>query len=679
MNKSQIILSGTIFENNLIDYPQHFLMNADNKYKLLIGDPHLTFLIQVTSQNLTITIPILNNSSEFEINWGDGSTDHNKSHRYKNAGEYYIIVIGLNNAKLRFTVSNNEWTNKLLEIVDWGIDPIIDLTSAFYNANLLRRIPDYFFPFDVVNATSCFENCTSLTKLPDNFIINNCLENIDKCFKGCTNFNLNNFLDKPFTLPDSIVSLNNLFENCKSLTYIPEDFFQNLNTNFNNQFNGIFAGCSNLSELSESFLIPPTVTSLLSTFINCTSLTSMGNIQIPETCTHMNSLFENCTSLKKIPETFQFPKNVLDLSRCFYNCSSLEYLPNTIWPGAYFNLNNNINIDKVFYDCKNLLGTAPQFKLWRSETKFYSHTVYPDYRPLTFYNCTQLFNYNYIPVHWGGLGKQVEYDSCYFEIYIDAENEIFSLPLHKTYKKLTDYTDYTKFSIENAYYNYSVDWGDGTDINTLYLTPNTNGWDSLWNNDPTSIYYEYLNGFPTVENPNSLVNSSISAAVQHKYSTPGYYLIELKKQIKSLNYGIDTLYVHLNDSFTWRHLIAIYSLGKTNELYWKSFHNMFCNASILEAIPNEELISQTVTNDKHVYDISYMFYNCPSLNHIPVDFEIHKNTTNLSYMFYNSFRTQDTVIPNSYNDIFPTNGLLAKNIDISHCFENCITLNRFNN
>jgi hypothetical protein len=131
--------------------------------------------------------------------------------------------------------------------------------------------------------------------------------------------------------------------------------------------------------------------------------------------------------------------------------------------------------------------------------------------------------------------------------------------------------------------------------------------------------------------------------------------------------------------FTWNDLISVYSLGNSNDLHWKTFHKMFCNASNLEALPNEKLILDNVPLSTIVYDISYMFFNCQALTNIPQNFEIHKNTIDLSYMFYYSFRTSDKPIKNSYYDIFPYNGLLAKSINISHCFENCITLNRFIN
>jgi hypothetical protein len=64
MNKNKIILSGKIFENNLINFPQYLLMNSDNRYKLLIGNPYITFLIQVTETDKTLTIPVTNNNVE---------------------------------------------------------------------------------------------------------------------------------------------------------------------------------------------------------------------------------------------------------------------------------------------------------------------------------------------------------------------------------------------------------------------------------------------------------------------------------------------------------------------------------------------------------------------------------------------------------------------------------------
>lgn len=74
-----------------------------------------------------------------------------------------------------------------------------------------------------------------------------------------------------------------------------------------------------------------------------------------------------------------------------------------------------------------------------------------------------------------------------------------------------------------------------------------------------------------------------------------------------------------------------------------------------------------------VYDTSYMFYNCRSVFNMPQKLKIHEYVINLSYMFFNTFKTYYK--NNTYKPaFFPINGFKGKNINISHCFEDCTNL-----
>jgi hypothetical protein len=97
-----------------------------------------------------------------------------------------------------------------------------------------------------------------------------------------------------------------------------------------------------------------------------------------------------------------------------------------------------------------------------------------------------------------------------------------------------------------------------------------------------------------------------------------------------MNPVIDTLYVHKEDTYSWRQLRKIYTLGNLN---WKSFENMFANALKLNKLPNQDLLLTNayyntniseVINGYYVYNVAYMFYNCQSIYNIPIDFKLHK-------------------------------------------------------
>lgn len=99
----------------------------------------------------------------------------------------------------------------------------------------------------------------------------------------------------------------------------------------------------------------------------------------------------------------------------------------------------------------------------------------------------------------------------------------------------------------------------------------------------------YPLNFPTVINPNNIITNILG--IQHTYDKPGTYIISItprsNQHITALLSIIDTLFVHENDFYTWRQLKKVYSLGKLN---WKSFSHMFCNATSLNQLPNQNLL-----------------------------------------------------------------------------------------
>lgn len=88
---------------------------------------------------------------------------YKNTHTYQRAGEYFIEIFCEEQYNFPgFCSKNFEWTDKLIEIVDWGLFPILSFESAFKNANLLTKIPNTYMPLHAVNFNSCFENCFSL-------------------------------------------------------------------------------------------------------------------------------------------------------------------------------------------------------------------------------------------------------------------------------------------------------------------------------------------------------------------------------------------------------------------------------------------------------------------------------------------------------------------------------------
>ncbi|MBQ3593328.1 MAG: leucine-rich repeat protein [Clostridia bacterium] len=100
-----------------------------------------------------------------------------------------------------------------------------------------------------------------------------------------------------------------------------------------------FNGCTNMTE---SPIIPETVTDMTGTFYGCIALESAP--AIPDGVTTLNRTFMNCTSMVTGPQSI--PDTVKDVQYTFYKCKTMTTAPD-IPDGA-------MNTTYTFYKCTNL-------------------------------------------------------------------------------------------------------------------------------------------------------------------------------------------------------------------------------------------------------------------------------------------------------------------------------------
>lgn len=469
---------------------------------------------------------------------------------------------------------------------------------------------------------------------------------------------------KKFVLPATVSNINNLFEDCINLLQTPSNMFDNNPKNIVS-YDYIFNNCTSLNTIDKTFIYLSSITSSINTFANTQITIIPDTLILPDSLSNISYCFYRATKLISISKNFQFPSGLTNLSYCFANCNLLTEIPETIWPEKTFNIETTINIQGAFENCSNASGIVPQYKLWKGEIYWNPLSETEPLAPMAFFGCIKLNNYNIIPKHWGGLGE--DYNSFDIEIETTENDEFFALPIHRTYDTYNYESGERLTKIAN--YNFIIDWGDGSEPTSVNVSGNDT---SLWNMTE-GTYFNYPKNFPTETNKNSIPNIS---GISHTYKNIGKYVISILSQNGNINnnFQCDTLYVHINDTYTWRNLISIYSLG---DLKWKSFQNSFCNAKKLTTLPNQNLIQNknefsSENSEDLIFNISYMFYNCISISNIPINFTLHKNLIDMSYMFYNCFKA--CISSNGFKTgIFPSNGFYnsSTKINVTSMFENC--------
>jgi len=261
--------------------------------------------------------------------------------------------------------------------------------EVFSNCLSLKKIEGSIFPVssNVTSLAYAFENCTSLTEIPEDLFV---------------------------PLAESKTKFTATFVGCSSLEAIPEGLFSQ-NT-LVNQFTGTFCGCSSLETIPAGlFSSTVNITTVKDLFAECTSLKTVpsGLFAANGALTSFEGTFADCSSLETIPadlfSAVGSGTTSIKFTECFYGCSSLKEIPSGL-----FDTVKRINyIDGCFEGCKSLKGESPYtvISIDGVETKvhLYERTKGTDfpYVPSSQYNhagcfagCTGLTDYNAMPSTW---------------------------------------------------------------------------------------------------------------------------------------------------------------------------------------------------------------------------------------------------------------------------------------
>jgi hypothetical protein len=183
-----------------------------------------------------------------------------------------------------------------------------DYLYAFYDNHKLKFLPDEFASQDkfwfknMSRLQQCFEECVSLQYLPEGLFGNSVQSNLGSCYQAfrlCLKLKYIPYIGLP-TGSNTNKQIRNMFSACASLTKIPKGIhFQQIDAN---GLNGVFTQCSSIKDYSSVF---DGTTDVLATINRST---------VP-----MQGLFREHRALLEIPFVGQFTK-CSDASSMFYFC-----------------------------------------------------------------------------------------------------------------------------------------------------------------------------------------------------------------------------------------------------------------------------------------------------------------------------------------------------------------------
>lgn len=667
--KTQIIQTGKIIENYLVNFPAYLHKESNSIYKLLIDNDKCILKFKFSKNNICLKIPFIfdkpYNYYDFNIDWGDGNYEYFPcleenitqmiiKHTYELKGEYIVIIQGkypnLNSNQKNF----NNFKNNLTDIINLG-NNFDSLVSAFCNCTALKNIPNKSCFDNIFNCSHMFDGCSNLIYLPNNFSLPRYCNNCDFAFANTKLVTLHD----NFVLPPTITSCVGLFQNNDLLQHISNNLFNYCAPNIQT-LSSVFYNCHNLIDLSNINFSK--FNKLNNIDYMCYFNTKLQSINLQIASQNISSYFhtfDNCINLKSFGN-LKFNSNLYNISFMFYNCSALNNNISYIWPDLFNH--NTIYCLSAFYNCENIVGKAPPIKLWLNHLIDFKHYN-------MFYNCIKLTNYQYIPISWGG-GGQHQTDILYMSLYITSEQDhSFVLPIHKWIddNEIAEYNFKINYGDNDEWYDVSIK--NSYDMNNFWIENNN----SFFNGYPRSVgsyiknaqfdhkkddmykkntvtHLQFISNKEEQKNQFENILSDIDSERQknniknitHFYEKNGLYVI-------TISGTLDTLFVHEQDKWTYRTLRQI---GSFNTIKFKTLSHSFCNANKLILLPNEAI-------PKQITNASYMFYindtldkKLKPLNKIPSGFTLHSQLTGCNYMFYDFIN----------NNIININNLLSINV-----------------
>ncbi|UII27406.1 BspA family leucine-rich repeat surface protein [Fulvivirga maritima] len=147
---------------------------------------------QTTTANENITIPTTGAGYDYNIDWGDGSSDLNQTgdatHTYSSAGNYKVYISG-DFPQISFSESNVTNAEKLLTVEQWGQISWSSMKGAFLGCkNLTVPATDAPDLSNVTVLTDMFSGASNFNSSIDHWDVSNVTE-MEAMFAGAEAFN----------------------------------------------------------------------------------------------------------------------------------------------------------------------------------------------------------------------------------------------------------------------------------------------------------------------------------------------------------------------------------------------------------------------------------------------------------------------------------------------------------
>lgn len=324
-----------------------------------------------------------------------------------------------------------------IKVIGIGVGQLDNPYSGLFSGNTtiqtvdLRNYPTHW-AFHSFKAA--FRNCTNLKSVTGINLTD--VTNMRNMFLGCTNLESISYTGNPVS-----VNMTNTYMECEKLTTVS---IEGANT-----LDGTCTDCKSLTTVTGT--INSNCHSMVGTFINCISLSSIFNI--PSSINNISNAFSGCIALRNPPV---FEGNNISAAYAF-NSSGITSTPD---------LSKFTNVQGMFSGCGDLTTVNGNF---RSDIEDLNETFYYCWRLTsvptipasvtrmyrTFSYCQNLTSYSKVPSN-NEISMGETFSNCTRLLSADVNN---AKDLNYTFKECTNLLNCTgTISPNNDYMNYTFDF-----------------------------------------------------------------------------------------------------------------------------------------------------------------------------------------------------------------------------
>ena len=507
-----------------------------------------------------------------------------------------------------------------IDVSKFNTSKVTYMNSMFFNCQGLTNIDvSEFNTSKVIDMSNMFSKCGNLTTIDVSNFSTSKVKDMNSMFldcRGLTNIDVSGFNTS------KVIDMSMMFLNCQSLTNLDVSDFDTSNVE---NIVGMFYECSGLINLDVSNFDTSKVTDMSMMFSRCTNLKSLqlsNKFKIPTT----GSMFNNTSNLKSLilvdstPIVAQFTKvkTKLDGKTIYVPNKAAEATYEEAWSGDFSG-------DRI-HPILELVGEE-KITLNKDETYTEAGATVAGFTKANSGDYA-VYGYNLTlsgEVDTGNAGTyKIEYTltRTYNNGTSTVTEEIMKATRTVEVVDTAAYmiTEWTipsgdieiKLPVQGTGLNITVDWGDGTDVETVTTQ------------FPTHTYAEAgtyeIRVSGTCQRWGYSSYSSVSTT--SNYYTYTQYLTKVKQfgELNATRYG-----------FSWCENLT--EVSGENLVTSKTFENVTSMCNMFNSCSNLTSIDVTCFDTSDVTDMSAMFYSCTNLIDVDLSNFDTSNVVSMRTMF----------------------------------------------